>query len=557
MLACVIVSLVAFAPASAQRIPPPQDLPSERPREIPIPGEQAPSPLDVSPAPEPLDAPVVHVPLRIHVSKIRLEGNTALDEAELREIVAPYLDRPLVSADLEAMRSALTSAYVDRGYITSGVVLPDQDFADGLLVLRAIEGRLARVRVRGNRHLRDGYVSGRVTAGLGTPLRLDRLEERLQLLQQDRAIRRVTAELRPGDRFGESILWLEIEEERRLAASTSFSNDRSPSIGSYNVRLGADVLDVTGFGDVLSASGRVSRGLLDLRTGWEAPVTSRDTRVGLRAMLARSKVVELPFSRLDIESTFVSVGLGASHPIYRSVNSELRIGVIMEWRRAYNTVFGHGFSFSPGADRGESIVAPLRFVQEWTQRTPSQVFAARSIVSVGLPVMGSTDVAGAEANGKFVSWIVQGQWARRFEALAHTELILRADLQLANDPLLPSEQFSLGGHSSVRGYRENQLVTDQGIDASFEIRVPVWRRPDGRSIVQLATFVDVGHGWDKAIREANRTEDLASVGLGLRTTPADWLFGEIYWGHRLVGVPNPEQDLQDHGVYFKVTASSW
>jgi hemolysin activation/secretion protein len=49
---------------------------------------------------------------------------------------------------------------------------------------------------------------------------------------------------------------------------------------------------------------------------------------------------------------------------------------------------------------------------------------------------------------------------RRFDTRGD-QYVLRNDLQLAKDPLLPLEQFTVGGASTVRGYRENQLVKDK------------------------------------------------------------------------------------------------
>ena len=277
----------------------------------------------------------------------------------------------------------------------------------------------------------------------------------------------------------------------------------------------------------------------------------------MNAHWAESEVVDGPFSSLDIDSNFWSGGLSLTHPLVRNLRDEVRIGLLAEWRRGKSEVDGRGFSFSDGADRGESVVAALRAIQEWVRRDANQVLALRSTISVGLPVLNATDVSGASADGQFVSWIFQGQWARRFDRLRGLEVIARGNLQLASDPLLSIEQFSVGGHASVRGYRENQIVRDNGFATSLEIRVPIWRRPDGRSIVQLAPFADVGRAWDHSDRSNSSGDTLASVGIGLRVFPTDWVQAELYWGERLKHVTNPNDDLQDDGVYFRVTAAAF
>jgi hemolysin activation/secretion protein len=107
----------------------------------------------------------------------------------------------------------------------------------------------------------------------------------------------------------------------------------------------------------------------------------------------------------------------------------------------------------------------------------------------------------------------------------------------------------------VRGYRENELVRDNGYAGSLEYRHPLIRNPqEGKGAgLQLALFGDVGGGWNKGRRDQDDT--LASVGLGLL-----WSHGpvraDLYLAHRLKSRPDkPDHDLQDDGIHFQVTAS--
>jgi hemolysin activation/secretion protein len=52
--------------------------------------------------------------------------------------------------------------------------------------MRVIEARLSRVNIVGNTRLRAAYIRLRVAAGIETPLNIKKLQENLQLLQQDR-----------------------------------------------------------------------------------------------------------------------------------------------------------------------------------------------------------------------------------------------------------------------------------------------------------------------------------------------------------------------------------
>ena len=135
------------------------------------------------------------------------------------------------------------------------------------------------------------------------------------------------------------------------------------------------------------------------------------------------------------------------------------------------------------------------------------------------------------------------------------QLVFRTDLQLAEDLLLSLEQFSMGGHSTVRGYRENELVRDNGIVSSLELRVPLWSDAPGWPTVELAPFFDWGNSWNTDRPFAQKEpETLMSAGVGLRFAFTRYLEGQIYWGEELRKVDDPpdDRDLQDTGVQFQL-----
>ena len=60
--------------------------------------------------------------------------------------------------EIEQARRAITLHYVRNGYINSGAVIPDQNPADGIILIRIIEGELTEIDLHGNKWLRDSYI---------------------------------------------------------------------------------------------------------------------------------------------------------------------------------------------------------------------------------------------------------------------------------------------------------------------------------------------------------------------------------------------------------------
>ena len=487
---------------------------------------------------------------KVFVKKITIKGSTVFSAEELAGITSPYENREITFEELETLRQTLTLFYINKGYISSGTVIHDQPVIDGNITITVIEGSLSEIEVAGNRYFRSAYIIDRIAIAASPPVNVQRLQETLQMLQQDRRIKKINAELRPGILQGESNLLVKVEENRPYAVTLKFNNNQSPSIGPYRGEAQLSHQNVFGLGDVLDVTVGLTEGANDYSASYSLPLTRRDTVLEFHYRKSNSTVVEDVFKRLDIESRTDTYGLTISRPFYRSPSRELRLALTAETRENRTFLLGRPFSFSEGTEEGRSRVTVLRFSQEWINRSPIDVIAARSSFSLGLGILGAT-MHNPAADGQFLTWLYQLQWIRQLsdEGL---QLRLRMDGQLAADSLLPLEKFSVGGMNSVRGYRENQLVRDNGLSASLEFRVPVIRDRTGGAIVQFAPFVDFGRSWNTG----NITPDpksISSAGAGVVWAVTQDINLQVYWGVPLRSIESLGNTLQDQGIHFQIT----
>ena len=205
-------------PPSALPLPEPKD-----PEKIPAPADLIPQPQTPTDGPKPTDAQQT-----LTVEKFVVTGSTVFSQAEFDRVTAPFVGRVITLVELYSARSAVTQLYVDKGYITSGALLPPQTLKSGIVEIQVIEGRLEKINVTGNKRLRSGYVSSRIGLATQTPLNRNRLLESLRLLQLDPLIQNLSAELSAGTRPGESLLDLKVTEAKSLDC---FWNTRCPTIG--------------------------------------------------------------------------------------------------------------------------------------------------------------------------------------------------------------------------------------------------------------------------------------------------------------------------------------
>ncbi len=523
--------------------------------------------LEIVPLPPPVQIPIpkppeervipFHIP-RVFVREIKITGNTVFSDASLKEVTAPYVNRELTDADLESLRLALTIFYVNKGYVNSGAVIPDQTVVDGTITIQIIEGKLTNIEIEGNKWFRGSYIQNRVRLGAGPPLNIFTLQERLQILQQDERIQKLNSELKPDVKRGESTLLVKVQEESPFKVLLEADNYQSPSVGAERGRITLTDLNLTGFGDILSFTYGQSSGIFpEIDVSYTLPLTAYDTTLILHYRKNDFNVIEEPFQDLDIKSKSDIASIALRQPLYRTLHHEFALGLMGEYLRNKTYLDDEPFSFSPGVQDGRSVVSAIRFFQEYSYRDLNQVIAVRSRLSFGIHALGATTNPGEDIpDGRFFAWLFQAQWARRFRFL-DIQTIARIDLQLANKSLLPLEQISVGGRYSVRGYRENTLVRDNAFIASLESRIPLIRNRPLADFLEFCQFADFGSGWNTDL-PTPRPRGIGSVGLGLRwgaTLRYPFLWRpqfELYWGVPLRHVDHPGKwNLQDSGIHFR------
>ncbi|MDJ0735103.1 MAG: ShlB/FhaC/HecB family hemolysin secretion/activation protein [Nostocaceae cyanobacterium] len=564
------INFITVKPLKAQIIRTTQELPPERdiqppltqPLPQPTPPASLPPPEDLLPLPTnqpslPPDTQPGEPSQTISVTKFEITGSSVFNEADFAKITEPYTNRPISLAELFQIRSEITKLYVDNGYITSGAYIPPQKLQDGVVEIRVIEGKLEDIKVRGTVRLNPSYVRSRLKVATKKILNRDRLLEALQLLQLDPLIENLSAELSAGTRPGESLLEVQVKEADTFSTQVVLDNGRSPSVGSFRRQLQVNEGNFLGFGDRVNLTYTNTDGSNGLDLAYTIPINPRNGTLGFNFGLSDNEVIEEPFNVLDIESNSRYYELSLRQPVMQTPTQELAFGVTFTRRESKASLLDGDIAFpaSGADDEGRTRVSALRFFQDWTVRSTQEVFALRSQFSIGLDVFNATTNA-SSPDSRFYAWRGQAQWVRLLAR--DTLLLLRGDVQFADRPLVPFEQFGLGGQQSVRGYRQDALLTDNGIFASAEVRFPIARFCGGRSLLQVVPFVDFGTVWNRSGREDSQEIDpdtLVSLGVGLRLQLEDWLSARFDWGIPLVTISGDEDSLQENGLYFSIVAT--
>jgi hemolysin activation/secretion protein len=522
---------------------------------------------------------------QMFVKRIELRGVTAFSPAVVAAVVTPYENRMVSAAELQSLRVALTRLYIDNGYINSGVILPDQESKDGVVVYRAIEGVLTRIDVVGNSKLSHHYVASRIKSHVSDPLNVSDLQSTLRYLQQDPNVLRLDAALGPGDALGQGVLRVNVEDQPRFSAGIGVDNHQSSSIGAIVRTVFFGTRDLTGNGDEFRGSIGRSDGNTLGSAIFMLPVSAHGASFQAYYARAIALIIQPPFEALNIKETTRTYGLSLNVPLIDRLNSRFALFLGGESNRSFTELLGTPFSFSPGAQNGVAAVTAALAGIDWLYHGTSSVTDLRLTYRRGLDALGATintpvsnnpfNPNPTGADGLFGLEQLQFIHIERlngFSALAHlndrAQFLIRASGQITQQPLLSLTKFTVGGVNTVRGYPENLLVRDNGAVATLELQLPLrgyQPQANPRNLV-IAPFLDYGRSWDKVnansgnpLIDTTGADSLASAGLGLLWNPLRGLDAQVYWGrgiahtfHNDNPLPYVTHDLQYHGLHFAV-----
>ncbi|MGF1523320.1 MAG: ShlB/FhaC/HecB family hemolysin secretion/activation protein [Leptolyngbyaceae cyanobacterium] len=519
------------------------------------------------------------------------DDEVRMDEVTMDDFVPSWDPQRLTVSQLLGAAQAISEFYAEAGYPASGALVrippATRETGIGPVVFDLQEGQVEAIEVvnvvfsrdaeatepftvvpANNQSLNSGYISSRLGIREGEPLNVPVLQEKLQLLQLDPLIEQIRASVSESPTPGNSLVTVIFEEAESFDLSLGLNNSRPPSVATDQRQVFLTEANLLGIGDAISVGYSNTDGSDVVSVSYELPLGSEGTSLGFSYSASQNEIIDSDFFDInndgrgpDIESEAETYEISLRHPIVRTVQEqtfqEFTVSLTGSVRDSRSFLFDEGFPLSDGAtEDGKIRIAALRFGQEYTLRDASQVLALRSRFSFGLNAFDSTinnPVPGVEAlpDSRFFTWLGQAQWVRVLAP--ETLLVVRGNLQFADRRLPSAEKFGIGGFGSVRGYRQDLLLTDNGLLASAEVRLPILRIPEWDSTVQLIPFADFGAGWNSGPRiDPPNPNTLASAGVGLQWQTSDNFTARLDWGIPLIDAGSTGDTWQENGLTFSV-----
>jgi hemolysin activation/secretion protein len=466
-------------------------------------------------------------------------GNTLLSPTLIDQQLAGFVGEKRRFSDIEAARRGLEARYLQAGYSTVQVVLPEQEISSGVIRLVVREMKLGSITLlSADHHDLDnvkaslpGLVEGQVpnTVAVAESLRLanDNPSKQTQLLfKPDPANNRVDATLR-------------LEDEKPWKGFVSLDNTGNNDTGNTRLSVGYQHANLFNRDHVLT---------LQYITSVEKPQNVSIYGLGYRwPLYDRADAIDVYAGYSDVNSGTVAglfnvsgkgtiVGARYTHPFIRTSDIEHKLAAGLDYRAYENNIDQSGTAL--GSD---VTVHPFSLTWSSLWKNDSTQLNGYATWLHNLPGGSKSrdaDFAAARsgANASYQLLRLGGNASRQFAGDWQWRLAL--DAQYTQEPLVPGEQFGLGGQDSVRGFDERAISGDRGWRTGLEIFTPELGSTTGIDGARLrfSVFVEGGQVQRlQALPGETSLEGVTSVGFGMRFGIAKSLSIRLDYGHVING----------------------
>jgi hemolysin activation/secretion protein len=447
----------------------------------------------------------------VALKQVRLEGSTAL-AGEIDAVAAPFIGRPLDVTGIRAVAEAVSAAYGKSGLALYTIVAPNQDLSGGVLILRAVEGRIESVNITGPRageknRLIRAYADRLIRE---RPLTRRTLERYLSLI---RDIPGVTVDAQLFNAGPPGALRLDLKvQQKRFQRDIAFNTRGTPRLGAAQVQATAIGNSLFSQGDQLRTTVSVPTAISRFQFGalaYSTPLTSTGLTASANVSYLRTRPKNPP-----IKGDAFAAGLQLSYPIIRGYKQSLYVSGGLDMLNSDNAIYGQQIS----SDRQRTLRSGLSYVRTETRRSLS----ASVTGGLGLEGLGArVDDRLADADFRKVTL----QAAVNQAIGKRVVLRLRAMGQVSDGRLPSTEQMPLGGETYGRAFAAAVVTGDRGYAGSAELG---WSPPinGGLKGSEVYGFIDGGRTWFRARLPfiAATDFDLASAGGGVRFPLGKTLF---------------------------------
>lgn len=481
----------------------------------------------------------------LDITEVVIADAENMPEPEADAIASRYEGTCVNVGDIQSLLSDITKFYIDEGYVATRAYLPPQDLSTGVLRIQVVEGRIGKVMLKEGDE-RSLNLATAFPREEGAYLNLRDFEQGLdqvnRLLSNNAAL-----ELLPGSKPGESVVVISNQPTKRWHLNVTGDNYGTRSTGREQVGVTLGVDNLLGLNDYFSLTRRHSD------WPWEDSREQSSSTTGVFSVPYHYTTFTVGYTHSDYDSILGTPGgldlaLSGNNKVafatvdqvlYRDQDSKFNGYINFARKTANNYIEDQRLDVS---SRTLSVVdIGVNYSTVWQGGSLS----LGGGYSRGLDWFGALEDAdnlpGSAPRAQFSKVTAQAGYYKPF-GFYEQNMLFSTQLsgQYAFDTLYGSEQVSIGGIYTVRGFYDEVLANDHGAFWRNDLAL---MKPFGPIFGKMATLkpyigLDAGVVGGRAPKTPSGVLVGAAVGLGLTAGAVSF---DIYTGHPIV-LPDSAED---------------
>ncbi|RKG32550.1 ShlB/FhaC/HecB family hemolysin secretion/activation protein [Acinetobacter guerrae] len=452
----------------------------------------------------------------LKITKVQVLGNHHISDQKINKVAQTYENQCLDISMIETLMGKITTLYLNKGYVTTRVYLPEQDLKTGKLILQIQEGKLSDLKL-------TKRAQGTISLHTAAPFLKNKILNLRDLEQAIDQINRLQSnntkmEILPGEKAGESIVVFDNTVGNRLHGYFSYDNKGQDTTGQNQAALGVSLDNPLGLNDLLSLSYNRSLPFEVNRTDSVSGSLIYLLPLGYNTLnLIASKseydsILQTQFNRLHSSGDTTSYSGRLERLIYRGLNNQFRanIGITTKDTNAYLESIKLGVSsrkltiLDVGTNYSEIFLSGLLNLNLGYSRGLKHFGALED--EKGLP--DTAPKAQFEKMNYGISYLRGfNLWGQNFS------FSTSFSGQQAFDTLYGSEQYLIGSLYNVRGFNQNTISGDSGYSFKNDLNLNKVYDFNGTKIIAKHTLgLDYGRVFNK--ENPSNVGELSGLSLG-------------------------------------------
>ena len=446
---------------------------------------------------------------------VRSQGASALPQdrfAFAREWLSHYSGACIGRQGVELIVKGASQLILSRGYITTRVLVPEQDLSGGELKLTLVPGVIRQLRFA-DPATRGTWKSAFPTRG-GDLLNLRDLEQGLEQMKRV-ASQDVDMQIEPSDAPGESDVVITVKRTKPWTVVASVDNSGTRATGKLQGNLSVGLDNPLGLNDMLNVGASQDLELGDKQLGSHGWNAFYSIPYGYWTATISGNTSTYYQQIAGANQTFVSSG--------NSQNLDFRLQRVIH--RSQNDVSGLQFRLTKRF--GANFIDDTEIPQQRRDNTFIEAgltnrhyygaaqFDGSLAYRQGIGWLGATPDTSAQKGGptyRFHMAVLDANLSVPFSiARQNLRYVTTVHGQFTNDTLFFIDDLTIGSRYTVRGFDgETMLASERGFYWRNELQMPI-----GQTGQSVYAGIDYGHVYGASTAFLAGTQ-LAGAVVGLR-----------------------------------------